>query len=138
MIVRAFQLSDYTAVEKLLKEVLSEQCYEETFVAFKRQLSLDSKLILVAEVDEEIVGLIIGTIDEDLGYYYRIAVAEEYRGQGIGTTMISKLQQRFLTRKVRKIFVTADMHNEPLLPLYESLGFPRDEQSIHRLKIVNG
>lgn len=136
MIVRAFQLSDYASVKKLLQDVLSEQCCEDTYVVFKRQLSLDSELILVTQVEEEIVGLIIGTIDEDKGYYYRIAVAKEYQRQGIGKTMIAKLQERFQTRKVRKIMVMADTHNEPLFPLYERLGFAREEQS--RLEIVSG
>ena len=138
MIVRSFQLSDYIPVQELLADVLSEDCYEETMVAFARQLTLDSELVLVAEINQDVVGILIGTIDENNhGYYYRIAVAKEHRHKGIGKALISKMRQRFELRKVSKIMVAADIHNQPVLPLYESLGFTPGE-SFRTLRIVNG
>lgn len=137
MNVRSFQLSDYAAVKELLADVLCEECYEETMVAFARQLSLDSELVLVAQVNQQVVGLIIGTVDNHRAYYYRIAVATAHQRKGIGKALAAKLQQRFQTRKVSKIVVSADSHNDAALPLYESLGYTRDNTS-RQLKIVNG
>jgi ribosomal protein S18 acetylase RimI-like enzyme len=78
MQIRSFQLSDYRFVAELLQEVLSEECCEETMVAFARQLSWDSELVLVAESAGRIVGVLIGTIDGQKGYVYRIAVQEDF------------------------------------------------------------
>jgi predicted N-acetyltransferase YhbS len=69
MLVRSFHLSDYVAVTELFKHVLTEDCYEETMEALTRQLSWDSELVLVAIKNEQIVGVIIGTIDNYNGYY---------------------------------------------------------------------
>jgi len=140
MNVRSFQLSDYRPVTELLQTVLSEQCYEQTMEAFGRQLSWDSELVLVASVDGEIAGMIIGTIDNNKGYYYRVAVHSDYQRQGIGKKLIRSLRQRFEQRNVSKIMITADEHNEPILSLYESLGYAATDffRSFQKLSIVAG
>jgi ribosomal protein S18 acetylase RimI-like enzyme len=106
--------------------------------AFARQLSWDSELVLVAEKDEKLVGIIIGTIDNNNGYYYRIAVAQQHQRQGIGKAMIEAMKQRFVQRKVNKIMVTVDTHNEVVLPVYESAGYRAGDfsRAAHRLSIV--
>lgn len=54
--------------------------------------------------------------------------------------MISSLRQRFVQRNVTKIMITADEHNEPILSLYESMGFAAKDffRSIQKLSIVAG
>jgi ribosomal protein S18 acetylase RimI-like enzyme len=140
MLVRSFQLSDYRSVTELFKLVLSESCYDETMEAFARQLSWDSELVLVAVENEQIVGAIVGTIDNHNGYYYRIAVGKEYQRRGFGKALIESMRQRFLQRKVKRIMVTVDVHNEMVLPVYESAGYQAADfsRTSHRLSIVNG
>jgi ribosomal protein S18 acetylase RimI-like enzyme len=138
MRVRSFQLADTSSVTKLLHEVLSESCFEDTMEAFARQLSWDTELVLIAEDDEQIVGIIIGTIDNNNGYYYRIAVAEKYQRKGIGRAMIEAMKNRFLQRKVNKIMITVDVHNEIMIPIYESAGYRSADfsRTPHRLSII--
>ncbi|MBE1443956.1 GNAT family N-acetyltransferase [Paenibacillus sp. OAS669] len=140
MLVRSFQLSDYVSVTELFKNVLSEACYDETMEAFARQLSWDSELVLVAIENDQMVGVIVGTIDNHNGYYYRIAVSKEYQRRGIGKTLIEALRQRFVQRKVRRILITVDAHNETVIPVYESAGYQAEDfsRTTHRLSIVNG
>jgi ribosomal protein S18 acetylase RimI-like enzyme len=140
MLVRSFHLSDYVSTTELFKHVLTEACYEETMEAFARQLSWDSELVLVAIENEQIVGVIVGTIDNNNGYYYRIAVSKEYQRRGFGKALIESMRQRFLQRRVRKIMITVDAHNELVLPVYESAGYQATDfsRSTHRLSIVNG
>ena len=140
MHIRSFKLSDYVAVTHLLEEVLSIECYKETMEAFARQISWDSELALVAVENEQVVGIIIGTIDDNKGYYYRIAVASGHQRKGIGKLLIQSMRRRFLQRKVSRIVISVDEHNEKVLPMYEALGYePKDfDHATHRLKIVNG
>ncbi|WP_027092923.1 GNAT family N-acetyltransferase [Cohnella thermotolerans] len=121
MIIRAFQLSDYRSVAELLEVALSEECCQETMAALAKQLSWDSELVLVAEKEDEIVGAMIGTIDQNKGYVYRLAVHPDNRRQGIGRTLLAAMSQRFRQRNVFKILIAGDKHNELLLPYYESL-----------------
>ncbi|RIX60640.1 GNAT family N-acetyltransferase [Paenibacillus nanensis] len=140
MNVRSFQLSDYKPLTELLEEVLTTECYEQTMEAFARQLSWDSDLVLVAVKESEIVGMIIGTIDNNKGYYYRIAVSPNHQRSGVGRALVSALRQRFEQRNVTKILITADEHNEPVLPLYEAMGFASTDffRAFQKLSIVTG
>ncbi|MCM3748441.1 GNAT family N-acetyltransferase [Paenibacillus pasadenensis] len=140
MHVRSFQLADYSAVTSLLQSVLSEECYDETKEALSRQLSWDSDLVMIAADGDEVAGIIIGTIDNNRGYYYRVAVHPDFRGRGIAKSLISRLRSRFEQRNVSKILVSADKHNESVLTLYSSLGFAPSDfyHSFQKLSIVAG
>jgi len=140
MNVRSFKLSDYRKITELLQDVLTEQCYEDTIEAFGRQLSWDSDLVIVAEIEEEVIGVIIGTIDHNKGYYYRIAIAESYQNLDVGQLLVQSLKQRFEQRNVSKILIAADEHNEPVFPLFESLGYAATDlfRSFQKLSIVTG
>lgn len=140
MNVRSFQLSDYKPLTALLEDALTAECYEQTMEAFARQLSWDSDLVLVAIKQSEIVGMIIGTIDNNKGYYYRIAISSHHRQSGVGKALVAALRQRFEQRNVSKILIAADEHNEPVLPLYESMGYAASDffRSFQKLSIVSG
>lgn len=140
MIVRGFCLSDYREVNVLLQNVLSEACYGETVGALARQLSWDTDMVIVAELEGSIAGVIIGTIDHNKGYYYRIAVDANSRRRGIGKALIQALRKRFTERKVDRILITADQHNEPVLHLYEKAGYNTQDftQAYDQLSIVSG
>ena len=123
MEVRTFRLADYEGATKLLEKALSEECFAETLEAFARQLYWDSKLVLVALEGDEIVGLVIGTFDNDVGYCYRLAVEESRRREGVGSALVGELQRRFAERNITRVMVPLDIHNEAALPLYRALGF---------------
>lgn len=123
MRIRSFQLGDVNQVTELLQMSLSEECFEDTKRAFARQLSYDSELIMVTEVDGEIVGALIGTIDHNCGCIYRVAVHPDYRRRGVGKALVKAMEQRFEQRNVSKIMVAGDEHNKLAMPLYEAMGY---------------
>ena len=140
MKVRSFQLSDYVTVTHLLEKVLPESCYDDTMEAFARQLSWDSELVLLAEKEQSIVRIIIGTIDNNKGYFYRVAVHADHQRQGIGKKLIETMKQRFVHRNVSKVFLAGDMHNKTFLPVYESVGYRATDfsRAEKRLRITSG
>ncbi|WP_410513378.1 GNAT family N-acetyltransferase [Paenibacillus sp. BR2-3] len=138
MHVRSFQLSDVSPVTELLQTALSEECFENTMAPFSRQLSWDSDLIVVAEEQGEIVGALVGTIEQNHGCYFRIAVHPDHRRRGIGRSLVSAMENRFQSRKVSGIFVAVDEHNAAALPLYEAMGYDENQifKSVRKLSIV--
>ena len=124
MQIRTFRLSDYLYVNQLLVEVLTETCYNETNSALARQLSWDSELVLVAEEEDLILGVIIGTIDNNNGYYYRLAVDSEHRRKGIGKELILAMEKRFRQRDVNSILIAVDEHEESQeLSVFDAVGY---------------
>lgn len=123
MQVRSFQLSDATHVTNLLQIALSEDCYEDTRRAFARQLSFDPELIVVVEEEEEVLGVLIATIDQNMGCIYRVAVHPDYRRRGVGKMLVKAAEQRFQQRNISNIVVAGDEHNKLAMPLYEAMGY---------------
>jgi ribosomal protein S18 acetylase RimI-like enzyme len=117
--------------------MLEEQAYAESLRALTRQLKWDSELILVAEMEEQVVGVIIGTIENNRGVVYRLLV-EEYQRQGIGSALIESLIKMFIARRVNKTWVTADSSNEKVIPFYRAIGFTEEDfvTKTNRLSIV--
>jgi ribosomal protein S18 acetylase RimI-like enzyme len=141
MNVRSFQLSDYADTTSLFQEVMCEDCYEETMKAFGRQLKWDSELVLVAEENGQVIGAVIGTIDKNKAYYYKIAVHPDFQRQGIGKALVQAMEQRFVRRKVARIMVASCGHNEALVaPLFQSAGYEAADffRQQEQLSIVNG
>jgi ribosomal protein S18 acetylase RimI-like enzyme len=140
MIVRSFQLSDYADTTSLFQKVMCEDCYEETIKAFGRQLKWDSELVLVAVENDQVIGAIIGTIDKNKAYYYKIAVHPDHQRRGIGRTLVDALKEKFVKRRVMKIMVASCEHSDAVIPLFQSAGFHAADffNQYRKLSIVSG
>lgn len=138
MKVRSFRLSDYESINNLLETVFDGEVLEQTRKAFARQLSWDSELVLVAECDGKVVGIMIGTIDKSNGYYYRVAVHPDYRRQGIGKSLIQAMKRRFQQKGIHRVLVPVDQYNEQLLSVFEKAGCSEKDfaRTASRLRIA--
>ena len=139
MHVRSFQLSDASQMTELLQVALSEECYENTMGPFARQLSWDSDLIMVAEEEGDLVGALIGTIDQNQGCIYRIAVHPDYRRRGVGKKLVEAMEQRFQQRKVSQTGVAGAEHAKVAMPLYEAMGYGANQilSAFQKLSILS-
>jgi aminoglycoside 3-N-acetyltransferase I len=85
-------------------------------------------IALVAIVAEEVVGGLVAYELEKFEqarreiYIYDLAVAEEYRRQGVATGLIERLREH----GAWVIYVQADYGDEPAIALYEKLGTRED------------
>ena len=64
----------------------------DTFDEISKKLTRDPDLFLVAERNEEIIGVVIGGFDGRRGLVYHLAVSEEHRRSGIGKTLMKNLE----------------------------------------------
>jgi ribosomal protein S18 acetylase RimI-like enzyme len=59
-----------------------------------KKIQRDSDLFLVADFQEEIIGVVIGGYDGRRGMIYHLAVDKEYRRIGVGTALMEALEGR--------------------------------------------
>jgi ribosomal protein S18 acetylase RimI-like enzyme len=89
-------------------------------------LSCDSNYLLVAIVNEEPVGFALAyrlmRIDrkQDMMLFYEILVDENYRQQGVGKELISRLKQICRNNKIVKMWVSTNSSNTAAVELYRS------------------
>jgi aminoglycoside 3-N-acetyltransferase I len=98
----------------------------------ERLLDSDYFIALVALKDSEVVGgiaayeLIKFEQERSEIYIYDLAVAGNYRRQGIATAMIQELKKIAVVRGAYVIYVQADIVDEPAIALYTKLGVRED------------
>ena len=99
---------------------------------FRGLLAKDHVIALVALVNDEVVGGLVGYVLDKFErarrevYIYDLAVLEPYRRQGIATSLIEHLRNIASTLGAWVIYVQADYGDEPAIALYTRLGVRED------------
>lgn len=88
-----------------------------------RKLQRDPDLFLVAEADDRLIGTVLGGFDGRRGMVYHLAVAEGWRGQGIGSALMDEVEARLLARGCRKAYLMVAPENSAVTHFYARRGW---------------
>ena len=104
---------------------LEKACFEEPWTeeSIKNQLSGENCVFTVSEEDGKMTGYAFGTVIIDEGELYRIAVAPEKRGEGIGEKLLLEFVEKCRETGAVKLFLEVRSRNVPARGLYEKTGF---------------
>ncbi len=89
----------------------------------KRELEEQPEYWIGAYEEGKLVGIVFGTDDGRKGWINRLAVAEKYRGQGIGRDLVEKLERIFEDRGFKIWAVLIEPDNPEAMDFFEYLGF---------------
>jgi ribosomal-protein-alanine N-acetyltransferase len=124
MVIRAFQDEDFDAVVALERSRKRNRYGACVFVRQSAELYPDT--FLVADQGNTTVGYAIGAQVQDdpaTAWVIRLNVAPQWQGQGIGTTLVSRLISQLAARRVRHLFLSVERENSPAKKVYNRLGF---------------
>ena len=88
-----------------------------------KKTSRDPDLFLLAEVDGEIVGSIIGGFDGRRGMLYHLAVKQEFRRQGIAAQLMDEVESRLRAKGCLKCYLLVMQGNDEAAHFYEQRGW---------------
>ncbi|MCX6059464.1 MAG: GNAT family N-acetyltransferase [Chloroflexi bacterium] len=83
-----------------------------------KKLQRDPDLFLIAEINNEIVGTIIGGYDGRRGMIYHLAVHASVREQGIASSLLNEVEKRLKTKGCLKCYLLIDADNEDAAQFY--------------------
>jgi ribosomal protein S18 acetylase RimI-like enzyme len=89
----------------------------------QKKLQRDPDLFLVAEVDGQIVGTVVGGFDGRRGMVYHLAVADRHRKQRIGAMLMDELEQRLKAKGCIRCYLLVTVENENAMRFYEKRGW---------------
>lgn len=89
----------------------------------KKKLRRDPDLFLVAEVNGEIVGSVIGGYDGRRGMLYHLAVAAPHRGRGIGGSLLGEVEKRLKSKGCIRCYLMVTRDNPEAARFYEKRGW---------------
>jgi ribosomal protein S18 acetylase RimI-like enzyme len=130
MHLRSFQLEDYDEVVTLWTQAGLRLSPSDSFESIKHKLERDADLFLVAVEGSTIVGVVMGTYDGRKGWINHLAVAQQHRGQYLGTQLMQEVEQRLLQKGCAKINLFILPTNAAVQTFYQHLGYQRDEMIV--------
>lgn len=107
MKIRSFQSNDARACEQILQA--NDQLYNaeiEGREAMMRVGQCDAAVFLVAEINEQIVGLVRGVYDGSRALIHLLSVAPEFQRRGIASQLVCAIKNEFQQRGAPTVSVT--------------------------------
>ena len=90
---------------------------------FAHEFDSQFSRVYAAEVDEKIVGFLVGHVVLDEAHVANLAVRPPFRGRGIARQLMNHLLAELAGEDVRWAYLEVREHNLPARTLYQSLGF---------------
>ena len=125
--IRNFQDSDYPVLCELDAPMFSGMGGP---ILFRHIQELFSDLFLVAEMDGDIIGYILGGVhleDAARGKLIRIGVCPGHQRKECGTQLTAELFSRMKSRGVTSVHVTVALENSAARSFYAKIGFVQKE-----------
>jgi ribosomal protein S18 acetylase RimI-like enzyme len=134
MKIRRLNEEDLPALARLYVQFWNEESslgrMEETFARLKED---PDYIFLVADVDEEIAGSLMGIICEELYGECRpfmviedVIVDREFREQGIGSALMREIEAYAVSRNCNYAIFVSEQERTDAVPFYRSLGYAPD------------
>ena len=89
----------------------------------------DNAAFLVAEIEGQIVGSIIGTFDGWRGHIYRLAVDPRHRRKGLAGKLVSSLEQLFKDWGARRVIAIVETKHPWAMGFWSSAGYVNDSMT---------
>ena len=123
--IREAKLEDLDEIHKIETECFAEEAF--TRIQLEYYLRSPIFITLIAEVNNEPAGFIIGAIednnDETYGHIYTIDVKRRFRRMKVGSALLESLEKKFLCRGTQKAVLEARLDNTAAVKLYLKHGY---------------
>ena len=123
MEIRVFRQEDFEEVITLWERCDLLRPWNDPEMDIERKVNHDVSLFLVAEVNGEVVGTVMGGYDGHRGSADYLGVHPEYRGRGIANALLNRLEKKLIARGCPKIQIMVREDNDVVLGMYERLGY---------------
>jgi ribosomal protein S18 acetylase RimI-like enzyme len=94
-----------------------------------KKVQRDPDLFLLAELDGQIVGTVLGGFDGRRGMVYHLAVDPDYRQHGIGTALMDELEKRLRQKGCLRYYLLVTNDNLDAIHFYKARGW--EEMDLH-------
>ena len=125
MDIRLMEIRDYDQVYTLWMSCknMGFNNLDDSREGVERLLRRNPNTSFVAVADGEIAGVILAGHDGRRGYIYHMCVAEAYRRQGLGSSMVERCLEALKAEGINKAALLVFNHNEAGNAFWEAQGF---------------
>ena len=103
----------------------------------EKKLRRDPDLFLIAEEGGEFIGTVMGGFDGRRGFVYHLAVADRFRGKGLGSLLLKEVEDRLRKKGCLRCFLFVTSDNAEAMRFYETQGWrPMDNDRPYAKDLV--
>ena len=124
---RPFQPIDSAAVVELWKDCNLVVAWNDPYRDIRRKLQVQPGLFLVGFVSGQLVATVMAGYEGHRGWLNYLAVAPQFRRQGLGRRMVAEAESRLREMGCPKINVQIRASNAEVIEFYRRIGFKPDE-----------
>ena len=123
IVIRPYKNVDYSPVILILQE--GDLYYESTDTQERlaEKVKRDPGSIMVATLDQEVIGTVSIMEDGRMAFIFRLGVKGEHRRQGIGTKLMEEAERLLRNRDHEKIHILVKEEDEELQGYYDRHGY---------------
>ncbi len=127
-------------IDDLLGPVASQSWQQRKARHIDADLSREGATILVAAVEQHVVGYVSTWIDRasGQGFIPNLAVDQQWRGTGIGRQLIDAALEHFRQQRVAQVRIETLEQNAVGQSLYPAMGFHEVARQIHYCMNLDG
>lgn len=134
MQIRKMTIQDYEKVYELWMSCknMGFNDIDDSKEGISRFLERNPNTSFVALENENLVGIILGGHDGRRGYIYHLSVNENFRKNGIGSSLVKICLEAFKQEKISKVALLVFKYNEVGNSFWEKQGFVLREDINYR------
>jgi ribosomal protein S18 acetylase RimI-like enzyme len=123
IVIRSVRDSELAAVLRLWQAAgVTPPSISDSIEGLTRLIHEPAALLLVATIDDQIVGSVIGGWDGWRGNIYRLAVVPEQRRRGIARRLIAEISSELFTRGAPRLSALVEHEHQWAIDFWASLG----------------
>jgi len=119
------KLNDLDALYRIERECFTLEAFTREHIAYL--LENPNAVSLVAKANHEIVGFIVGMIENygrvKVGHVYTVDVASKHRRAGVGLRLLDELEHIFLEKGAKTSYLEVRIDNKAARKLYRKKGY---------------
>ncbi|MBN1861213.1 MAG: GNAT family N-acetyltransferase [Candidatus Thermoplasmatota archaeon] len=139
VIIRKMTQKDYDPIIRLWKEgnLPYRPRGRDSNKNFQRQLQQPTSLYFIAQIDNHIIGAVLGTHDGRKGWINRLVVAPSYRKRGIANLLVKEIERQLAARKIDIIACLIEEWNTSSMQVFQQLGYVKHTDILYFSKRKN-
>src|SRR5262245_32004316 len=132
--IRACRLEDRELVLKLWRQADATPGVTDNAADLRRVMTESPAHVLVAEVDGQVIGSIIGVFDGWRGNIYRLAVHPDFRRHGVARALVAEVERKLAEQGAKRITALVEKDHPWAMSFWEAVGYPVDERIVRRVR----
>ena len=131
--IRKFKIKDYDAVVALWEKARLpyKPKGRDSRKSIEKQIKQANTIYLVAELNNKIIGSVLGTSDSRRGYINRLAVLPVFQNRGIGRQLVKEVEKQMYKIGIGIITSLVEDWNKTSLKVFQRMGYKKHKDIIY-------